>query len=94
MTERAKRHRLSNGTVIRVVRRPHADARNDCYGWTDGGIISINTRATRKGSLRELDTLLHELLHCEKWRMPEKEVTRISRSQARLLWALGWRVKK
>ncbi len=81
-----KKHKLSNGKEIIFERRK-------IFGMADDdGTITVDTRV-RPGTRRDLEIALHELLHLECLEMSEAEVDRIANSQARLLWALGWRMK-
>lgn len=41
-----------------------------------------------------LETLLHEMLHACDWSASEDKVDQSARDMARLLWNLGYRIKK
>jgi hypothetical protein len=47
--------------------------------------------ARRLRGERQLDVLLHELLHACNWQLAEEHITQIATDIARALWRLGYR---
>lgn len=81
------KHRLNNGRYIEIYKAK-------IFGvYDDDKAIIIDSR-NRRGSIEELDTLLHETLHAECPDYDEDTLDKAAASQARLLWSLGWRLKK
>jgi len=56
--------------------------------WTPSRKIDINLK--EKG-LSLLDTIIHEVFHCENPDMSEAQVKRQSKSLSSLLWDMGYR---
>lgn len=83
------RHRLGNGKHVDVVRR-RVSSDADGHADLNAGELAVAS-SIRKGSRKELEILLHELLHLERWSLAEATVDRYAKSAARLLWAQGWR---
>lgn len=79
--------------MVPVLRRALTGKYRNDDGGSDWASIEINIKV-RPGTRRDLETLLHELMHCEDWCMSEKKVKNIAASQARLLWGMGWRLKQ
>jgi hypothetical protein len=49
---------------------------------------------TGLGEQKELETVLHEVLHAADWHKTEEWVEQVARDQTRLLWRLGYRKTK
>ena len=43
------------------------------------------------GTIKDLDTILHESLHAALWDLDEEAVYDTAKDMARILWRLGWR---
>ena len=68
--------------------------------WADTDSPEITNRQIRvrphpKGGVRELDTYIHEFLHCADWSKDEEWVKTTAKDIANALWKLGYRrIKK
>lgn len=79
------RSQTFNGRRFKVVSNESLDG--ICYDGC-GPEIVIDSKLTGK---RRLETILHEAAHAEVPKLTEDQVTRLARSQAILLWRLGYR---
>lgn len=73
---------------IKVIHRKLG--REKAYGqaWKDERIIEIDERVIGK---EYLDTVIHEVTHCQFPKMPEITVNARSTELANILWDLGFR---
>jgi hypothetical protein len=53
-------------------------------------LIAVRDLKTRVG----LETLIHEMLHACDWSVAEEKVEQTAKDMARLLWRLGYRLRK
>lgn len=53
----------------------------------------ITVRPSLRGE-RELDVLIHEMLHACMWDLDEEAVTEMASDIAHVLWRIGYRIEK
>jgi hypothetical protein len=73
---------------IRILYAHLGQYKADGLAWPDERTIAIDRRL--KGP-RELEVIIHEILHCQNPAWPEEEVDRKAHELAGILWGLNWR---
>jgi len=73
---------------IKVIHKKLGREKALGQAWTDNRVIEIDERITGK---EYLDTVIHEVTHCQFPKMPEITVNARSTELANILWDLGFR---
>ena len=73
--------------ALRFVPRLHADGRCDAPDVRGKQILIAN----RLRGKRQLDVLIHEMLHACNWQIDESYISQMASDIAQVLWRLGYR---